>query len=300
MFSSDVVRSLSGSIVRPTLAMIVMMTGLGLATDAQAARLELGDVSFEEVSGNFQITGGSRSPDFYTIYQDVTGPDINLLMRIEGFEELYEDGYVGIRVQSIVRNLTGTPWIFFDHELREDQNTPSPEADGLSFAQGYTSVRPFTSDLLPAANEVIDVRDFVNFSGGIVQPGQTVTFVYAITDNSPEDRFFLLQRPNFQPGGVGFVNPTPPAPEPPVVPPPVIEPPPIVSAPPVEPPPVETPPPVEPPPVATPPVVVENPPVPPLPEPTNVAAVPEPTTIVGVMLAALSGAWFKQRQRQNS
>lgn len=294
MVPSDVVRSLGWS-VRPTLATIALMAGLGIATDAQAARLQLGDVSFEEVSGNFQITGGSRSPDFYTLYQDVTGPDINLLMRIEGFEELYDDGYVGIRVQSIVRNLTGTPWIFFDHELREEQNTPSPEADGLSFAQGYTSVRPFTSDLLPLANEVIDVRDFVNFSGGVVQPGQTVTFIYAITDNSPDDRFFLLQRPNFQPGGVGFVNPTPPAPEPPVIPPPVVEPVPVVEPPVVSPPPIEASPPVE-----TPPVVVENPPVEPLPEPTNAAAVPEPTTIMGAMLAALSGIWFKQRQRQDS
>ncbi|MBL1174547.1 PEP-CTERM sorting domain-containing protein [Pantanalinema sp. GBBB05] len=294
MVPSDVVRSLGWS-VRPTLATIALMAGLGMTTDAQAARLQLGDVSFEEVSGNFQITGGSRSPDFYTLYQDVTGPDVNLLMRIEGFEALYEDGYVGIRVQSIVRNLTGTPWIFFDHELREEQTIPSPEADGLSFAQGYTSIRPFTSDLLPLANEVIDVRDFVNFSGGVVQPGQTVTFLYAITDNSPDDRFFLLQRPNFQPGGVGFVNPTPPAPEPPVIPPPVVEPVPVVEPPVVSSPPIEASPPVE-----TPPVVVENPPVEPLPEPTNVAAVPEPTTIMGAMLAALSGIWFKQRQRQDS
>lgn len=300
MVLNNVVRSLSCSVVRPTLATIVLIGGLGIATEAEAARLRLGDVSFEEVSGNFQITGGSRNSEFYTIYQDVTGPDVNLLMRIEGFDDLYDSGYVGIRVQSIVRNLTGTPWIFFDHELRESQNTPSPEADGLSFAQGYTSIRPFTSDLLPLANEVIDVRDFVNFSGGIVQPGQTVTFIYAITDNSPEDRFFLLQRPNFQPGGVGFVNPAPPPPAPPVV-----EPEPVVSLPPsVEPPVVVEPPPivVEPPPivVSPPPVVVENPPTEPLPDPTNVAAVPEPTTILGVMLATLSGVWVKRRQQAKS
>jgi hypothetical protein len=298
MVLNNVVRSLSGSLFRPAIVAIVAIAGLGIASEAQAARLKLGDVSFEEVSGNFQITGGTRSTSFYTIYQDVTGPDVNLLMRIGGFDDLYDHGYVGIRVQSIVRNLTGTPWIFFDHELREDRNVPSPEADGLSFAQGYTSIRPFTSDLLPVADEVTDVRDFINFSGGIVQPGQTVTFIYAITDNSPEDRFFLLQRPNFQPGGVGFVNPTPPPPpEPPVVEvPPVVEAPPVVEVPPVVTPPIESPPPVE-----TPPIVVENPPVEsPQPEPTNVAAVPEPTTIVGVTLAALSGLWFKQRQRQSS
>ncbi|WP_431657558.1 PEP-CTERM sorting domain-containing protein [Pantanalinema rosaneae] len=291
MFLNHVVRSPGLPVFRTTLAAIGLVAGLGIATEAQAARLRLGDVSFEEVSGNFQITGGSRSTDFYTIYQDVTGPDVNLLMRIEGFDRLYRQGYVGIRVQSIVRNLTGTPWIFFDHELRENQNIPSPEADGLSFAQGYTTIRPFTSDLLPLANEVIDVRDFVNYSGGIVQPGQTVTFIYAITDNSPQSHFFLLQRPNFQPGGVGFVDPLPsPPPEPPVIP-PIPEPEPVVITPPIVEPPVI---------IEPPPVVVENPPTAPLPSPTNAAAVPEPTTIAGVMLAALSGFWVKQRQRQNS
>ena len=287
------------------------------ATPAQAASLRLGDLTFGEVSGDFQITGGSIDNSFYTIRQSVFGPNVNLLMSIDGFPSLYP--YIGVRVQTIVTNSTGIPWIFFDNELRENTNIPSPEQDGLSFAQGIGSVRPFLSDRFSRADEVTDVRDFINFSNGTVNPGETVTFQFAITDRSPINRFYLLERPNFAPGGTGFV-PVPPVvvtppvpPEPPIPAPPVGPPPnpprvprlpqspsltalPAPPAPPVAtPPPVVTPSPVVPPPVA-PPVIT---PSPTLPSPGETAAVPEPTTLLG-LLAALGGGALLKRSRHRS
>jgi hypothetical protein len=76
----------------------------------------------------------------------------------------------------------------------------SAEGDGLSFAQGSTEIRPWTSDTFTSVDEVMDVRDFINFSGGQVPDGGTVELAFAITDNSPIDLFYLRQRPNFQPG----------------------------------------------------------------------------------------------------
>lgn len=270
--------------------------------EAQAATLRLGDLSFSEAGGSFNITGGFVTRDespIYVIQQEVYGPDINLYTRITGLPQMYP--VIGFRVQYRVINLTGTPWNFFDNELRESPMVPSPEQDGLSFAQGYNSIRPFVSDRLPLVNETTDVRDFVNFSGGVVNPGEVGIFQFAITDNSPINQFYLLQRPNYQPAGVGFVQPPPP-PQPPAPP-----------APPAPTPPVAAP---------TPPVAVPEPtptPTPPAPAPTNQptplpeppilvppdnsstpdrsAAVPEPTTVAGLALAAAGGWWARRRSQ---
>jgi hypothetical protein len=305
-----------------TVAAIAVGTIFSTTAPVQAAALTLGRLTFSEAGGDYQITGGRIDNDFYTIEQAVYGPNINLLMAIDG---LRRSRSIGFQFQSILTNLTGTPWIFFDHELREDVNTPSPEGDGLSFAQGFTSLRPFTSNLFGNADEVTDVRDFINFSGGIVNPGQTVTFQYAITDNSPIDRFFLLQRPNFQTGGVGFVDLTPPPPpEPPAPPPEPPAPPPEPPAPPPEPAPQPAPPAPEPVPQPAPPAPEPVPappapqPVPPAPIPspspapttevivpiaspspeTNSAAVPEPSTVLGLLTFGAIAGRLRAKQKR--
>lgn len=258
----------AGSLVwlRPGMVAIVTLAGWMLSPPVPAATLRLGDLTFAEVSGDFRLTSGRRNSETsYTVQQDVFGPNVNLLMSIRGLNNL---DYVGFLVESIVTNRTGTAWDFFDHELRERPDRPSPEEDGLSFAQGLSSVRPFTSARLPRVDEVTDVRDFVNFSGGTVLPGQSVVFRYAITDNSAEPIFYLLQRPNYRPG-TGFVTPAP-VPRPSPSPSPVVRPSPSPT-----------------------PVVVRPPVSPP---PDNTAAVPEPTTILGIVLAGLGGAWLRQRR----
>lgn len=182
-----------------------------LSSPAQAASLRLDDFVFEEVSGDFTITGGEVTSDVFRVFQEVTGPDIDLLMSIEG---LQESGFIGFQFESVLTNRTDTPWIFLDHELQEEAGTPSPEEDGLSFAQDIATFRPFTSNTFSVVDEVTDVRDFINFSDGLVNPDETVSFRYVILDNDPNDLFFLRQRPNFAPGGVGLVSPEEPEPIP--------------------------------------------------------------------------------------
>ena len=126
-----------------------------------------------------------------------------------------------------------------------------------------------------------DVRDFVNFTGGVINPNQTVTFRYFILDNSPTDLFFLRQRPNFAPGGVGIVAPPPlsqPAPAPPLPPTTPVEPP---AVPPILEPPV------------TPPTTPEGIPE----EPLSAVQVPEPGVLIGLL--GLTGmAWLQRRGHQ--
>ena len=245
-----------------------------LAAPAEAATLVLENLVFSEVSGDFNITGGLRTSDSLRIFQDVTGPNIDLFMSIEG---LASANFRGFWLESVVTNRTNTPWIFFDHELQEWPGVPSPEEDGLSFAQGIPFVRP-RSDVFSAVDEVTDVRDFVNFTGGVVNPNQTVLFRYVILDNDPNDLFFLRQRPNFAPGGVGVVAPPPVPPSPPV--PPVTAPPP---APPVAEQPV--------PPVVSPPPSISEP----VEQPAPIAQVPEPGILLGLL--GLVGLGWRQRRQ---
>ncbi|MEM7067170.1 MAG: hypothetical protein AAF572_28900 [Cyanobacteria bacterium P01_B01_bin.77] len=219
---------------------VTLLMALGILADpAKAASLVLENLRFSEVAGDFTITGGEITGDALRIFQDVTGPNVDLFTSIEG---LRSTGFFGFRLESVVTNRTNTPWIFYDHELQEQFGVASPEEDGLSFAQQFRSLRP-VSNTFSVVDEVTDVRDFVNFSGGVVNPNETVTFRYFILDNAPNDLFFLRQRPNFASGGVGVVAvppvpppqaqvpvmpapPTPVVPDPPVtqpVPPPVIQ-----------------------------------------------------------------------------
>ncbi|MGP1375691.1 MAG: hypothetical protein ACTS3T_22895, partial [Almyronema sp.] len=192
---------------------------------AKAATFNIGGLRFSEASGDFRLTNGFVQDGRAVLFQEVFGPNVDLSVAVRGMRDL---GILGFRIESIVTNLTGTPWAFYDFELQEIFGTPSPEADGLSFGQGITNVRPFRSDRLRSVDEVTDVRDFVNFSNGVVNPGETVRFNYVITDRVPNDLFYIRQRPNFVPGGTGFIQIPPPAPPPPptpIPPPPPPEPP---------------------------------------------------------------------------
>jgi hypothetical protein len=257
------------------LVAIAVSSAVSTATSAQAVLLDIGGLRFGEISGDFNIVSGRLDPDgFYTIEQEVYGPDTNLYMSIDGFPSLCRRcSFTGIGFQSVLINLTGTPWIFVDHELQEEYGTPSPEADGLSFGQFLPQFRPFTSTRFSTSEEEIDVRDYVNFSGGVVAPGDSVLFRYIFTDTSPLNRFFLLQRPNFQPR-VGFIDPTPPPPPPPPTPVAVV----ITNPPPIKTPPIRTPP------VAPTPIIEPTTPEVEVPAGNSAAAVPEPTTVLGSLI----------------
>jgi hypothetical protein len=93
-----------------------------------------------------------------------------------------------------VENDSGITWTSFEMELQEILGTASGEGDGLSFAQGANLL--FASSEFPTITRIDLTRDYLNFSGGEVLPGESVTFAFAVTDNSPQSPFFLLQTPN--------------------------------------------------------------------------------------------------------
>ncbi len=165
-------------------------------------------LTFSEVGSGINITGGSgsgtSSGDPIVLNEELTGVDATI--SIAGLPNFGEQSNLeyrpGFFLQKVITNSTGQTWNLFDHELQETLGTPSLNGDGLSFAQGLSSARPFTSSNFLVADEITDVRDFISYSGGSVAPGETVTFNFAITDNSPIDLFYLRQRPNYRVGEV--------------------------------------------------------------------------------------------------
>ncbi len=189
----------------------------------------LGTLEFLEKSGDFEITGGETDDETFRLFQDVTGPNLDLFATITGLPSLipynviqgYDDNnqpivlgqIYGFWFESVLTNRTDSAWTFFDHELQENYQVASPDDDGLSFAQGLGIVP--ISDGFSALEQVEDVRDFVNFSGGTVGVGETVTFRYFVADWTPEETFFLRQRPNFSAASGSFVEPPASEPVPP-------------------------------------------------------------------------------------
>jgi hypothetical protein len=187
---------------RHCLAVAVVALLIFLPAAALAAPITLNGLTFSEVSGAFTITGGTAGAgtqaDPIVLYETVTGLDVT--MSIRGFPQfgdpVYDDGYASFWLQKVVTNDTGADWNYYDHELQQVLGTPSSDGDGLSFAQGLAG-RPWTSDVFSVYDEVTDVRDYINFSRGVVHDGDTVTFNYIVHDFTPEDIFYLRQRPNY-------------------------------------------------------------------------------------------------------
>jgi hypothetical protein len=170
---------------------------------AQAAPMSAAGITFSEVGPGVTITGLTGTgtiADPFILSETFTGLDGTISIEgLPAFGNTTGSGHTaGFVLEKHALNSTGTAWSFFDHELQETLGVPSSEGDGLSFAQGCATCRPFVSDVYPTVFEEIVLRDFVNFSGALVADGSSVSFRFSITDNSPIDEFFLRERPNFR------------------------------------------------------------------------------------------------------
>ena len=170
----------------------------------RATSITVNGLSFSDEGGGFRLVSASGSgsrTDPYVVVEEFTGPEAAIMV-VRGLASrlTMDKGTIalqaaGFALRKVVVNRTGAAWQLFDMELREKLDLPSDYHDGLSFDQIHSAPRPFRADRFALSDVVDEPFDYVRFSHGIVQPGETVTFNVTVTDTSPRDQFYLIQRP---------------------------------------------------------------------------------------------------------
>lgn len=168
----------------------------------------MGNTVLAVFSGGITITAQNTNPtatklDPWTFTEHLTADGIvSLTNDIDGFV-LQIPGPTGLTLygsgawfQKTVRNDSAVAWTSFEIELRVDPAIPSPDGDGLSFAQGNIPPSVFSSDKFSTYTRQDTTRDYLNFHGGSVAVGETVTFLFAVTDNDPRTPIYLKETPN--------------------------------------------------------------------------------------------------------
>lgn len=104
--------------------------------------------------------------------------------------------YYGKWIEKTVYNGTNVVWNSFEIEVQLEQGVPSPQLDGISFADGSSIISAFESDKFDTYTRIDTSKDYLNFHEGTVNPGESVKFLFAITDNSIHNTFYLAETPN--------------------------------------------------------------------------------------------------------
>jgi hypothetical protein len=172
-----------------------------MALTMQAATLTVQSGGVAINSYDFTATGNLANP--WLINEDMTGLGVLNFAGTPGAGgSLGTDNPTGSGhsrgkwISKTVTNNTNTSWTSFELELEVILGTPSGEGDGLSFADGSSLINSFASDKFSAYTRIDTARDYLNFHGGTVDPGQAVSFMFVITDNVGNDPFYLSQTPN--------------------------------------------------------------------------------------------------------
>ena len=167
---------------------------------AFAGQISISGVTFSEASDNVRLlsAGGTGTlEDPLVIHEEITASgDAIIRIRIDSPDfgsRLGTTHAIGFALRKEVTNLTAHAWDFFALELELEIGKGSDYYDGLSFAQSTTVARPFRSDRFAKVEDVSEPRDMIRFDDGLVEVGDTVSFLVAITHTVPLPEFFLVQ-----------------------------------------------------------------------------------------------------------
>lgn len=174
---------------------LVAVLLFAVPTFASTLSVESGGISL--TSYNFTTSGSSSSP--WTIAEDMTSvgtlkfsaPQVGYVLPHPSGTKTHSSGSW---FSTTITNNSTSAWTSFELELQSVLGIASTDGDGLSFAQGGGLT--FFADKFNAYTRIENVRDYLNFNTGTVGIGESVTFNFAITDNSANNPFWLLQTPN--------------------------------------------------------------------------------------------------------
>jgi hypothetical protein len=162
-----------------------------------------GGYSFSDELGGFTITGvsGSGSKDDPVVIReelDSANP-VTLVIRMDGVLPPFSfggDAGIGFtHYRFVAVNNSRLAWIEFEFELQELKDQPSLFGDGLSFDQRRTDGEDIHSDSFDHFSRDFEPYDRLRFSQGKVDPLQSVSFEFLVTDFTPRPTFYIVQDP---------------------------------------------------------------------------------------------------------
>ena len=162
-----------------------------------------GAYSFSDELGGFRIAGisgsGTKSDPIVIQQELLSASPVTLVIRTTmpllpfASNNPITTGQFHIRLVTL--NNSGLAWMEFEFELQEIRGRPSTHGDGLSFDQRRVSAENRTADLFRIHNTNFEPFDRLLFTGGKVDPLETATFGFLVTDFTPTAEFYLKQDP---------------------------------------------------------------------------------------------------------
>jgi hypothetical protein len=119
---------------------------------AESASLSVNGVTFSDRLGGFtleKVTGKGSLNDPFVLVERITHSDGGIISFRVGpafGNRIGSQHTTAFAVSKVIRNLTELPWTSFEIELHSKLGPPSGSFDGLSFGEGSSAGKPFTSD----------------------------------------------------------------------------------------------------------------------------------------------------------
>lgn len=180
------------------LAAAAMFSLLILGASAVPANAQLTFVS-ERASLVISSVRGSGSDDDPVVLSGTVVSDGEIVIAINGMAEglgnrARSNHFTSFELVLSLTNGTLRPWTDFSLALEEQPGLGSDYLDGLSFGQDAlgTPTRA-ASDRFARAQVTNEPRDGITFSIGAVGPGESVMLRFMVTDNTPNNRVYLVQ-----------------------------------------------------------------------------------------------------------
>jgi hypothetical protein len=182
---------------------VVALCCLTFAFGAPIVSLHSSNVGIQSINVNYDA--GTRTITIEEVWSGA-GPGV---LEISGLDTS------SYKVIKEITNNSGVNWNRLANEVldpagdNEDALDPQPypafvpagfstsnNSDGLTFDQGGSTPRSSSVFASLIADEVTNVRDFLDFYNGVLLSGGTGTVTYGLDDNGSNQPFLLFQRPN--------------------------------------------------------------------------------------------------------
>lgn len=162
-----------------------------------------GAYAFSDELGGFHITGasgiGTRDDPFVLLEEFNSATPVTLTIRAVkpiqpfGVPGEFANGMMYIRIEAL--NNGGQGWIEFQLELQSILGQPSTDEDGLSFDQANKTPDYIGSSGFAEYHREWTPYDRLPFMKGKVDPLESASFTFRITDFTPKWQFWLVQEP---------------------------------------------------------------------------------------------------------